>query len=300
MQVNKIKQMKRCVLLLSIIALGACTGKNNRSDAYGTFESTEVTVSAETAGRIMKLDAEEGNKVDEGNITVVIDTLDLYLKKLQVAAQRSAAETKLNNILSQIEVQKQQKKNLMVDKNRVENMLKEKAATQKQLDDINGSLSLLDKQITSIETQNISVAAEMKAYDAQLVQIQENIHKCYIRNPVAGTILTRYAEQGEIAYAGKALYKIADLNTMYLRVYISGSQLARVKLGQKVTVIIDDDNTSSEQLGGEVSWISSSSEFTPKIIQTREERVNLVYAMKVRVKNDQRLKIGMPGEILFK
>ena len=140
----------------------------------------------------------------------------------------------------------------------------------------------------------------MKAYDAQLAQIQENIHKCYIHNPGEGTVLSKYAERGEVAYAGKPLYKFADLSTMYLRVYISGSQLASVKTGQKVSIIIDDDNPSAKPLEGVISWISSSSEFTPKIIQTKEERVNMVYAMKIRVKNDGRLKIGMPGEILFK
>jgi len=292
--------MNRYIVLTFMIILGACAGKNGKSDAYGTFESTEITVSAETNGRILRLDAEEGTSYQAGRITGIIDTVDLSLKKLQVLAQRSAAATKLDNIRAQIDVQKQQKQNLMVDKNRVENMLKEKAATQKQLDDINGGLNLIDKQVASVETQNISVAAEMKAYDAQLSQIEETIDKCYIHNPVEGTILSKYAEQGEIAFAGKALYKIADLNTMYLRVYISGSQLAKVKPGQKVRVFIDDDNPSGRQLEGEISWISSSSEFTPKIIQTREERVNLVYAMKVRVKNDGRLKIGMPGEILFK
>lgn len=292
--------MKRYIVLIFMIILGACTGKNGKSDAYGTFESTEITVSAETNGRILRLDAEEGKIYQAGSITGIIDTIDLSLKKLQVLAQRSAAASKLDNIRAQIDVQKQQKQNLMVDKNRVENMLKEKAATQKQFDDINGSLNLIDKQVASVETQNISVAAEMKAYDAQLSQIDETIGKCYIHNPVEGTILSKYAEQGEIAFAGKALYKIADLSTMYLRVYISGSQLAEVKPGQKVNVFIDDDNPSGKQLEGEISWISSSSEFTPKIIQTREERVNLVYAMKVRVKNDGRLKIGMPGEILFK
>lgn len=292
--------MRKFYLFTMMIILASCSGKKEKSDAYGTFEATEITVSAETNGRILYTGAEEGTEMKQGQTAVIIDTVDLELKKGQVIAQKDAASTKLNNISAQTDVQKQQKQNLEIDKGRIENMLKEKAVTQKQYDDIAGAINLIDKQVASIETQKMSVAAELKAYDAQLAQINENIRKSYVKNPVEGIVLAKYAEEGEIAFAGKPLYKVANMNTMYLRVYISGAQLAMVKAGQAVHVLIDDDSPGAKPLKGVISWISSSSEFTPKIIQTKEERVNLVYAMKIRVENDGRLKIGMPGEILFK
>lgn len=292
--------MKIFCFFTIMVILASCSGKKEKSDAYGTFEATEITVSAETNGRILYTGAEEGVEMKQGQTALIIDTLDLVLKKGQVEAQKDAASTKLNNISAQIDVQKQQKQNLEIDKGRIENMLKEKAATQKQYDDIMGAINLIDKQMTSTETQKMSVVAELKAYDAQLAQIKENIRKSYVKNPVMGTVLAKYAEVGEIAFTGKPLYKVANLNTMYLRVYISGAQLAQVKTGQAVQVLIDDESPGAKPLEGVISWISSSSEFTPKIIQTKEERVNLVYAMKIRVENDGRLKIGMPGEILFK
>jgi HlyD family secretion protein len=282
---------------ISLLALAGCSGSDNKSDAYGTFEATEVTISAEGNGKILRLDIDEGQTLSADTLIGIIDTTDLYLKKEQIMAQREAVASKVKNILSQIEVQQQQKKNLLVEKDRVEKLLKDNAATSKQLDDIQASISMVDRQIELIETQNSPVINELKGYDKQIEQIKENLRKCYIRNPVKGTILNKYAQANEVTTFGKALYKIADMSEMYLRVYVSGDQLPELKTGNKVEVLIDQDKSTNRKLEGTISWISSTAEFTPKIIQTKEERVNLVYAVKIKVKNDGSLKIGMPGEM---
>jgi HlyD family secretion protein len=211
-----------------------------------------------------------------------------------------AIKSKLTNFTAQINVQEQLKMNALKEKVRIENMLKESAATQKQFDDIDGNIKLIDKQIKSILSQQRSVKSEISAYQKQRDQIIENIRNCQVINPITGTILTKIAEEGEITAFGKPLYKIANLSELQLKVYISGNQLTKVKLGDEVQVLIDDGDETFKHLSGKVTWISAKAEFTPKTIQTKEERVNLVYAMKVNVKNDGTLKIGMPGEIRFK
>lgn len=292
--------MKKILFILFVIILASCAGKKSDSDAWGTFEATEITVSAEVSGKIMKLDAEEGSVIKAGMQTGLIDTIDWVLKKEQLIAQRGAIASKYPGVASQIAVQQQQLKNLEIEKARIERLFNEGAATKKQLDDVNGSIDVIQKQILSTQTQNTSVGSELSGLLSQIELIEENLKRCRIMNPVDGTILDKYAEPNEITGAGKALYKIADLNTMYLRVYISGAQLSAVKIGDKVDVIFDKDANNNTTMQGEISWISSTAEFTPKIIQTKEERVQLVYAVKVRVKNDGSLKIGMPGEIKFK
>jgi HlyD family secretion protein len=285
--------------MLTILGLSACKSDNSLSDAYGNFEAVQVTVSSESAGKILFLNIDEGSQPDSGSIVALIDTTDLYLKKLQLQAQKKAVSVKKNSVSSQIEVQQQQKANLLVEKNRVTKLIAEKAATTKQLDDINGSLDLIDKQVTSIQTQMDGIAEEMEVIERQISQVSESIRKCYICNPVTGTVLNKFAETGEIAAPGRALYKIADLSTMELKVYVSGNQLPSVKQGQQVEVLIDADKKSNRTLSGIVSWISPKAEFTPKIIQTKEERVNLVYGVKIRVANDGSLKIAMPAEVNF-
>ncbi len=293
--------MKKYLLILfGLTLITACSNKNQKSDAYGTFESTEITISSEANGKLLKLDINEGDILKSGSLIGFIDTTDLVLKKEQLIAQRKAISNKSANVFSQIEVQKQQKKNLLIEKTRVENLLKNNAATTKQLDDINGSLDLIDKQIFSIQTQNSSVFNETEGLTKQIEQIEQNIKKSYIVNPIEGTVLTKFAEPNEITTFGKALYKIADLSEMTLRVYISESQLSSIKIGQKVEVLIDKNAKELSKMEGFIIWVSQNAEFTPKIIQTKEERVNLVYAVKIRVKNDGTLKIGMPGEVIFK
>jgi HlyD family secretion protein len=288
------------LLMIALLWLSSCSSRNNLSDAYGNFEAVQISVSAESAGKIHYLDVEEGSLLDSGIIVALIDTTDLYLKKLQLQSQKKAVSVKKTSVVSQIDVQQQQKANLLIEKNRVTRLMADKAATQKQLDDINGALDMVDKQIASIQTQNAGIIEEMEVIDRQVAQVNESLHKCYILNPVNGTVLSKFAEAGEISAPGRALYKIADLSVMELKVYVSGSQLPDVKLGQQVEVLIDANEKSNRKLSGTISWVSPKAEFTPKIIQTKEERVNLVYGVKIKVPNDGSLKIAMPAEVNFK
>tara|TARA_R100000935_G_C2842085_1_gene172140 strand:- start:41398 stop:42264 length:867 start_codon:yes stop_codon:yes gene_type:complete len=276
--------------------LGSCTGNGDKADGYGNFEATEITISAEANGKILFLDAEEGNVLAQNEVVGVIDTVQLSLKRDQLLASKNTIFSKSRNVLSQREVLKEQLKVAQNDKARVENLLQAKAATAKQLDDINGQINIIKEQIKSVETQNSPIINEIKSIEIQIRQIEDQINKSVIQNPVKGTVLVKYAEPNEITAFGKPLYKIANLEDMILRVYISENQLSTLKIGQEVSVKID---AGQEMISypGVVSWIAESAEFTPKIIQTKEERVNLVYAVKVKVRNDESLKIGMPAEM---
>ena len=294
--------MKNILILisLSVILLSGCSNDKQKSDAYGNFEATETIVSSESSGKLYELNVEEGQIIDANKIVGYIDTSQLYLKKLQLAQQKNTTRTKFKNVSSQISVLQEQKRVAIRERDRVESLIKDNAATGKQLDDLNGSIDVINKQISSIDIQNSTTNEELKGLDVQIQQVVDQLQKSNITNPVKGTVILKFAEQGEIVSFGKPLYKIADISIMELRVYVSGSQLPEIKLGQKVKVLIDDGKANYKTLEGEISWISSKAEFTPKIIQTKEERVNLVYAVKVRVNNDGTLKIGMPGEIMFK
>ena len=281
-----------------VILVGGCTG-NDMSDAYGNFEATEVLVSAESNGRILNFSVEEGIEIDENMTVGLVDTTTLYLKKLQLIKQMHAVNTRIPTIESQIRVQEQQLKNLAVEKERIDRLYAEGAATRKQLDDIDGQLDLLREQIAATRVQKVSVMAESETIRIQIMQTEDGLKKCRIVNPVKGTVLAKYAEVGEITAFGKLLYKIANLDELELKVFISGDQLPHIILGSEVEVLIDENVKENRKLSGRVSWISQKAEFTPKTIQTKEERVNLVYAVKVTVKNDGSLKIGMPGEINF-
>jgi len=285
--------------IMAAIVLFSCSNNDEKSDAYGNFEATETTISSEATGKLLIFNISEGQILKRDETVGLVDTTNLSLKKEQVLAQRTAISTKVTSILSQIEIQNQQKENRIKDKLRIEKMFKDEAATQKQLDDINGAISVIEKNIASIRTQNSGILNELKAFDKQVEQIDLALSKCYLQNPVNGTVLVKLAEKDEIVNMGKPLYQIANLNLMELRVYVSGSQLAKIKLGQKVDVLIDETEDENRKLEGKIIWISSTAEFTPKVIQTKEERVNMVYAVKVGVKNDGALKIGMPGEVVF-
>jgi HlyD family secretion protein len=295
----KYKTMKRILPFIFIVALAISCNRNQRSDAYGNFEAVEVTVSAETSGRIVRMDLEEGRDVVYGDTLALVDTIDLALKRDQIVSQLTVLQARMRNVDAQIRVQEQQKKNLMVEKNRLDNLIKDGAATQKQMDDMTGNLDLLEQQILSTSVQKESILAEMATLAVQVSQVDETIRKCWILSPLSGTVLVRYAELGEITATGRPVCKIAQLGELELKVYISGDQLPYLELGQQVEVLIDDAGQGVSALEGRVSWISSKAEFTPKTIQTRKERVNLVYAAKVMVPNDGRLKIGMPAEINF-
>jgi len=293
--------MKRnnILLITAIALLSACSGSKNKSDAYGTFESTEITISSESAGKIIWLKAEEGTQLKSGDPIALIDTVQLSLKREALIAEKKAASNKTDNITAQITVIEEQIKTAQIDKARLEKLFKDGAATQQQLDDINGMLAVYEKQISSIKTQNEPILNELNSYDKQIAQVSDQIKRSHVINPVNGTVLTKYSEANEVVTTGKALYKIADLDSIYLRVYVSGSQLPSLKLEQKVKVLVDKNEKENKEYEGTISWISANAEFTPKIIQTKEERVNLVYAVKIKVKNDGTLKIGMPGEVKF-
>jgi HlyD family secretion protein len=286
-------------IVVALIILVSCSGNNHRSDAYGNFEATEITVSALGQGQILEFDLEEGSMLKKGQRVGLIDTTDLHLKLQQLVNSKAAVATRVPNINAQIQVHEQKKANLRVDKERIDNLFKDGAATKKQVDDINGAMNLINAQIKSLEVQRASVYQEMETIDKQVAQVREAIDKCSVINPGDGTVLVKFAEAGEVASIGRPLYKIADLENMKLKVYVSGEQLPHISLGQEVEVLIDEDSETNRQMTGKVSWVSESAEFTPKTIQTKEERVNLVYAVKVLVKNDGSLKIGMPGEINF-
>jgi len=292
--------MKKYIYGLVLLSFFACNSNNDRSDAYGNFESTEITVSSEANGKILKFNIIEGQKIDKGCLVGVIDTVALVLKKDQLLKSQKAIASKKFDIAAQIDVLLQQKKNTFINKERLKNLFNENAATQKQLDDINGAINLINKKVKAIKVKTISINDEISILDKQIAQINQLIEKCFINNPVSGTILSKYVNAGEIAMFGKPLYKIADLRELKLKVFVSGDQLPKIKLGQKVEVIVDKDKKTNNILQGTISWISSSAEFTPKTIQTKKERVNLVYAVKILVKNDGSLKIGMPGEVNFK
>ncbi|MFH0865352.1 MAG: HlyD family efflux transporter periplasmic adaptor subunit [Bacteroidota bacterium] len=285
------------IIFFSLILLAACKSSSDKSDAYGTFESTEVTISSESAGKIIWVKFEEGEQLKAGDTVALIDTVQLSLKHDALIAQKNAASNKSSYITAQVNVLEEQKKTSQVEKDRLEKLFKDGAATQQQLDNINGVIAVYDKQISSIETTNAPVLNETEAYEKQIAQMNDQIGRSYIVNPIDGTVLTKYSEANEIVIAGKALYKIAGLDYIYLRVYVSGAQLPSLKLGQTVKVLADKNESEMKEYEGTISWISSTAEFTPKIIQTKKERVNLVYALKIKVKNDGTLKIGMPGEM---
>ena len=283
---------------LSILAMSvfSCSNSNGKADGYGNFEATEITVSAENNGKLLQFQVEEGNLLKKDQFVGYIDTIPLSLKKDQLMVSKDVIASKSKGVLSQISVLQAKLKTANINKTRIENLIKDHAGTQKQLDDINGEIDVIKNQITSIEIQNAPVVNELKNIDVQLQQLDDQIQKSKITNPIEGTVLTKYAEPNEVTAFGKPLYKIADLSTMELRVYVSETQLANIKIGQKVTVKIDAEKTM-KSYDGTISWIASEAEFTPKIIQTKEERVALVYAVKVNVKNDGSLKIGMPAEM---
>jgi len=286
---------KFIAIIILTSALISCKN-NEKADGYGNFEATEITISAENNGKLLQFEVEEGKHLKTGEFVGYIDTIQLALKKYQLQTSKEIVFSKSKGVLSQISVLKAELKTSHISKNRIENLLKENAGTQQQLDAINGKIDVLNQQIRSIEIQNAPVVNEIKSLDIQLQQLEDQLYKSNIINPISGTVLVKYAEPNEVVSFGKPLYKIADLTTMELRVYVSEPQLATIKIGQEVTVKIDTGETM-KNYSGIISWIASEAEFTPKIIQTKEERVNLVYAVKIDVKNDGSLKIGMPAEM---
>jgi HlyD family secretion protein len=283
-----------------IIILSSCSVDNSEPDAWGNFESREVLVSSETGGKILSMQVQQGDILERGDLVAIIDSTILKLQLAELEAGRNSVRTKLNSIDAQNKIIEQQIKNLEVNISRVENMLDDHAATRKQLDDLQGQMEVLEKQKEANNIQKTTIRSELKVFDTREALLHEQIDRCYIKSPSEGTVLQKYAEAGEITAAGKALVKIADLVNMELKVYISGAQLGQLKLGQECRIRIDRGEKDYSEFSGTVIHIADKAEFTPKIIQTREERVHLVYAVKIRVKNDGTLKNGMPAEAFFK
>lgn len=289
--------------LLASFILTGCGNGNEKFDAAGTFETDEVIVSAEASGNLQNFKIEEGDILKQNQIIGSIDTTQLYLKKKQLQASIKALISKKPDIASQLATIQEQIQTANGEKKRFEKLVNSNAATQKQLDDINNQIELLNKQYkatqTSLTISSEGLQSETVPLAAQIEQIEDQLNKSIIKNPIDGTVITKYAKQNEVTANGKALYKIGNLESLTLRVYISGNQLAQVKLGQMLKVFVDDGKGGYRETTGEIYWISSKSEFTPKTIQTKDERANLVYAVKIRVKNDGLLKIGMYGEVKF-
>ena len=291
--------MKKIAILLTAIIFISCNKNNEKADAYGNFEATEITVSSESNGKIEFLNVKEGAQLKKGLLVGLIDTLQLHYNREQLKASIETVQSKSASVLSQINVLNEQLKTAKIEQTRIQNMYAENAATKRQIDEIDGKVKVIEKQISSVQTQNAPILNEIKSIKVQIEKLDDQIKKSKISNPVDGTVLTKYAEPSEITAFGKPLYKIANLNEMELRVYVTETQLAQIKIGQKVTVAIDADN-DTKKYEGNITWISAQAEFTPKVIQTKEERANLVYAVKVAVKNDGSLKIGMPAEVWLK
>lgn len=286
-----------------MLILVSCKNGNGDYDAYGIFETTEVIVSAQGTGTLLRFNVTEGQSIDPSVILGHIDTTQLHLKKVQLQANISGLKTRRTNIPVQIASLKEQVAAQKRERERFENLVKQNAANQKQLDDVNTQLAVLEKQLAAqMETftsSNSNLTEENTAIEVQIAQIEDQIKNSVITSPIRGTILSKYAEQGEYAMPGKALFKVADIGTMYLRAYISAAQLTGIKVGQAVKVYSDMGEYDRRQYPGTVTRIADKAEFTPKTIQTRDERANLVYAVKIEVKNDGYIKKGMYGEVKF-
>lgn len=299
----------------ALLSLAACNEDESRFDASGTFEAEETIVSSEIPGKLLSFNVKEGVSLSKDSVVGLIDATNLLLQQQQVEESIKSLSEKTSDVSPQVQllqdqlaVQQSQMENLLHEKQRIENLLKADAATGKQLDDINFQVDALLKQMAvtrqqiavqrnNVSTQNRAVLSEAAPLQKKAAQFQDQVQRSKITNPITGTVLTKYAEAGEVVGAGKALYKIADLSSLNLRAYITGVQLSQVKLNQPVKVMIDDGPDKYKEYPGTITWISDKAEFTPKTIQTKEERANLVYAIKINVKNDGYLKIGMYGEV---
>ena len=289
----------RLLIALAATILTGCKNKTSEADAYGNFDATEVIISSETSGRILQFGKEEGSQIEQGEIIALIDTTFSHLQKAEIDAGMNSVRTRISSILAQNGILDQQIVNQNVNIARIENMLKDDAATRKQYDDLTGQVAVLKKQITANNTQKISIASELAVYESKKATLNEQITRSCVRSPLKGTIIEKYSEAGEITAPGKPLVKIADLSIIKLKVYVSGAEIGKIKTGQECIIRIDEGVKRYRNFSGVISYVSDKAEFTPKIIQTKEERVTLVYAVNINVINDGTLKSGMPGEAIF-
>ncbi len=291
------------VLYIAVALLALACSKEAEFDAQGTFEATEVVVSSEATGRILNFEVEEGMAVEANQMVGAIDSVQLHLQRKQLVAQQSALLGSRPDVKKQVAALREQIATQKSELRRVENMLKEGAATKKQKDDIEAQIKILERQLdatlSTLDKNTSTINNNSAALEAQIAALDDRISKCRIISPFGGTVLVKYAEAGELATVGKPLMKIADLDNIYLRAYFTSDQLAKVNLGDEVKVVADFGGEERHDYTGRVAWISSESEFTPKTIQTKDSRANLVYAVKIAVENDGRLKIGLAGEVVL-
>ncbi len=296
--------MKKTYIILMTVIAAFCSCDKNEYDASGVFEATTITVSAEASGRILSLNAEEGDILEAGQEIGVIDTMQLYMQRRVLLANKVAVLSNKTDASKQVAAYREQMNSLLTERQRVRNLIEGGAAPRKMLDDIEGQIEVLKRQIEAVNAQigtaNTSADGQASSIHLQAAALTEQMQKCHIVSPIKGTVLMKYTEAGETAVAGHPLMKIADTSKIFLRAYFSSEQLASIQVGQKVQVIADYGGDEQVNYEGTVNWISSESEFTPKNIQTRDTRTNLVYAVKIAVKNDGKLKIGMAGQVKIK
>lgn len=295
------RTLRNIITIGFIILMPACHDDNGEYDASGVFEATEVIVSAETNGKIIHFDLTEGQNIDTKGAIGYIDTTQLHLSKMQLLTNVKAVKSRYTDVPKQIAAIRQQIATQKNEQKRFENLVRSNAANQKQLDDINAQVLVLEKQLAAqtetLESSNKGISEQSSGIGIQVAQLDDQIQKSIIKSPIKGTVLSKYAEAGELAVMGKALFKVADMDNIFLRAYITASQLTQMKVGQQVKVYADFGEKDMKEYAGTITWISDKSEFTPKTIQTRDERANLVYAVKIAVKNDGYLKKGMYGEL---
>ncbi len=288
--------MKKYSIILLAICLAACGSKEKEYDATGTFEATEVTVSAEQSGALLRFALDEGDNIEAGSEVGLIDTTQIWLKLRQADATKTVYQSQKPDLEKQIAATRQQLENAQAEKKRYQELVSDGAAPSKMLDDATNQVKVLQRQLDALVS---TLNTQLSTVDVQKNQLWDQLRKCHIVAPISGTVLEKYVEQGEFAVTGKPLFKMGDTHNMYMRAYVTTAQLEHVKVGQKVKVFADFGNEQRKEYAGTVSWISSRSEFTPKTILTDDERADLVYAVKIAVKNDGAIKIGMYGEVKF-
>lgn len=290
----------RIIVIVLLPALAACAMEEPASDAYGNFEADQTTISAETGGRIVTYTVREGERLANGRIAAVVDTTGLVLERSALQARRRVVRSQVEGVLAQIDVLEEKRGIALRDRDRIARLVEDDAAARGQLDDVDDRIRVLDREIASVRTRISTIERESEAIDAQLAQLEERLDRHVVRNPIDGTVISSFAEVYELAAPGRPLYTIARLDTLVLKAFVSGAQLPGVRLGMVVDIVVDGPEGGLRTLPGTVARIASEAEFTPRLIQTREARVDLVYAVDVRVPNPEGLlKIGMPGEVRF-
>lgn len=287
-------------ILILFILVVSCKNSQPDADAYGNFEAETLNVSSEVAGKLLEFNIKEGDVLEVGEVVGQVDTITVHLQIMQLEAKKQAVSARFPAILTQVAVLEQQLHTLDIEKLRLENLLADKAATPKQLDDVNGQYRIIESQIENVKSQNAPIFAELAVIDASIDLLSDQLKRAEIVNPVKGTVLDKFAKASEMLMPGKTLYKLANLDEITLRAYVSETQLSEIMLGDTVTVAIDNNENGMSEFKGVIYWVSPKAEFTPKIIQTRKERVNLVYAFKIKLSNNGSMKIGMPAEVYFK